>query len=238
VADACRLSHLSGGGGRLETLAAQLLSTQVRYVDAAGQEVETTLGDVDAARLTRALPVRRVGSRAGQKHYSGLFWSSTTRGHVPYESRLELDRLWLADFDTEVTWIAAQPMWLSGVDGEVCRRHAPDLLLTSGGHVVLVDVKPSEFAALPEVRAVFEWTSRLCRARGWTYEVFTGGDPVVLANIRALAVGRRCAVPELSFPRAAGVVGAFSDAWYGRLTVDLNTPIQLSDFTGGTNDCC
>lgn len=82
--------------GRLVSVAAQLLSTQVRYVDAEGREIETTLGHADVGRLSHALPVRRVGSRAGQKHYSGLFWSATTRGHVPYESRLELDRLWLA----------------------------------------------------------------------------------------------------------------------------------------------
>ena len=29
----------------------------------------------------------------GQKHYSGLYWSATTRTHVAYESRLELARL-------------------------------------------------------------------------------------------------------------------------------------------------
>lgn len=35
-----------------------------------------------------------------------------------YESRLELHRLWLADFDTDVTWIAAQQLWIVGRDGE------------------------------------------------------------------------------------------------------------------------
>lgn len=161
---------------------------------------------------------------------SGLFWSATTRGHVPYESRLELDRLWLADFDAEVTWIAAQPMWLSGLDDDVRRRHAPDLLLTKGRRVVVVDVKPAEFAALTEVRAVFEWTSRLCRARGWEYEVFTDADPVVLANIRALALGRRCAIPELT-PSQAGVMGVFADAWCGRVGFDLprHPPIDTGE---------
>ncbi|WP_289020079.1 hypothetical protein [uncultured Ornithinimicrobium sp.] len=60
--------------------AEQLLSTEVRYVDADGQEVVTALRKVDPARLARALPVRRTLSRAGQRHYSGLFWSATTRG--------------------------------------------------------------------------------------------------------------------------------------------------------------
>ena len=41
----------------------------------------------------------------GQRHRTGLFWSATTGGHVPYGSRLKLDRLWLADFDP-AAWIA------------------------------------------------------------------------------------------------------------------------------------
>ena len=45
----------------------------------------------------------------GQAHYSGWYWSATTGGHVVYESRLELARLLLADFDPRVAAIAAQP---------------------------------------------------------------------------------------------------------------------------------
>lgn len=65
--------------------------------------------------VCRALPVRRIRSRHQQRDCPGLFWSATTGGHVPYESRLELDRLWLADFDPDVSRIAAQPMWIVGV---------------------------------------------------------------------------------------------------------------------------
>ena len=39
--------------------------------------------------------------------------------------------------------------------------------------------------------AVLEWTGRLCRSRGWRYEVFHGGDAVVMANLRFVAQGRR-----------------------------------------------
>ncbi|HET9966639.1 MAG TPA: hypothetical protein VFQ68_00300, partial [Streptosporangiaceae bacterium] len=41
--------------------------------------------------------------RQGQAHYSGWYWSATTGGHVVYESRLELARLLMADFDPQVT---------------------------------------------------------------------------------------------------------------------------------------
>lgn len=33
---------------------------------------------------------------------------------VGYESLLERDRLWLADFDPTVLAIASQPLWMSG----------------------------------------------------------------------------------------------------------------------------
>ena len=51
-------------------------------------------------------------SARGQAHYPGYYWSATAGGHVIYESRLELARLLLADFDPDVTAIAAQPFLL------------------------------------------------------------------------------------------------------------------------------
>lgn len=127
-----------------------VLDTEVRYVSAGGEDVCTSLGELDGDRAVHGLPVRTIWSFAGQRHYPGLFWSTTTRRHVWYESLLELDRLWLADFDPDVAWIASQTMWLSGMDGSTRRRHVPDLLLKlrDGGFVV-VDVKPAKFAALP-----------------------------------------------------------------------------------------
>lgn len=169
-----------------------MLGVEVRYLAEDGSDVGTTLGALDVDRVCRALPVRRIPSYTGQRHYAGLFWSASTGGHVPYESRLELDRLWLADFDPQVSWIAAQPLWLAGRDGDAVRRHVPDLLLSRAGRPpLLVDVKPAEFADQPKVRAVFAWTSRLCAARGWDYEVWTGANSVRLANVRMLALGRR-----------------------------------------------
>ena len=171
-----------------------VLSTEVRYVDAEGSPVATTVGALDAARVSRALPVRKVGSHSGQRHYSGLFWSATTGGHVPYESRLVLDRLWLADFDPAVRWIASQPMWLSGRDGTQLRRHVPDLLLIGdAGPPLLVDVKPKQFADQPQAAAVFEWTNRICQAKGWRYEVWTGGSPVSVGqHPRRLGRAQQC----------------------------------------------
>ncbi|MDC3728941.1 TnsA-like heteromeric transposase endonuclease subunit [Rhodococcus sp. Rp3] len=165
---------------------------EVRYVQESGDPVATTLAPADPCRMIQGLPVRKVRSPPRRRHYAGMFWSATNRAHVLYESRLELDRLWLADYAPEVVRIAAQPMWLCGPDGNAKRRHVPDLLLQriDGGFTV-VDVKPAEFARRDEVAQVFAWTERVCASRGWSYEVWSGADPVVLANVRTIGAARR-----------------------------------------------
>lgn len=182
-----------------------MLEAEALYVSAEGEDVSTSLGRLSGDRVVHGLPVRSIRSFAGQRHYPGLFWSATTGGHVGYESLLELDRLWLADFNPQVEWLASQPLWLSGMDGATRRRHVPDLLLKlgGGGGFVLVDVKPEKFAALPEVAAVFDWTGRLAAAKGWRYEVWSGAPKTLLANVRWLAAGRRV---DLVAPRALEVV--------------------------------
>lgn len=166
--------------------------TELRYCTADGTEVVTTLADVDVAAVGSGSPVREFSWRPRQGNYPGWLWTSTTGTLVGYESLLERDRALLADFDTTVNEIVSQPFWLSGLDGDVRRRHAPDYLLTcTDSSVVVVDVKPARMCEEPEVAAVLGWTSRLCRSRGWRYEVFHGADPVVMANLQFLAQGRR-----------------------------------------------
>ncbi|MDO5740614.1 MAG: TnsA-like heteromeric transposase endonuclease subunit [Ornithinimicrobium sp.] len=225
------------------------LDTEVRYVAADGEAVTTSLRLLDLERASTALPVRRLRSHARQRHYCGRFWSATTGGHVPYESRLELDRLWLADFDPDVRWIAAQPMWFAGPDDGTTRRHAPDLLLTDQrGSMTVVDVKPAQFVKRSQVQAVFRWTARLCQAKGVGYQVWSGADPVALANIRGFAVARRGIQPsELAAAAAAArtgmKVGQVEDLlaacghprgrlavlgllWRGDWTVDMTKPVD------------
>jgi hypothetical protein len=230
----------------------RLRDIEVRYVRGDGELIVTTLGEVDAESVARGRPVRRARSYAGQRHYSGLFWSATTGGHVLYESRLELDRLLLADFDPDVEWLATQPMWLSGADGAKTRAHVPDLLtrLRAGGYLV-TDVKPAEFAARPEVAQVFAWTGRACAERGWRYEVWSGDAPAVLDNLRFLAQGRRpefldpealravrrvladgmtfaeveCEAAKLGIARAAIRPALLAVLWAGEWSVDLRRPL-------------
>ena len=51
------------------------------------------------ADVVAGLPVREFRSYKGRQHYSGWYWSATLNGLVVYESRLELARIMLADFD-------------------------------------------------------------------------------------------------------------------------------------------
>lgn len=76
--------------------------------------------------------------------------------------------------------------------------------MEAANEVVVVDVKPAEQLAKPEVAEVFSWTGRACQARGWRYEVWSGAEPTVLRNIRYVGAGRRREfVPEAAFAAAA-----------------------------------
>src|SRR6266545_4913363 len=111
--------------------------------------------DLDQVRLrdfAGSVPWRRWRSHHGQAHLSGSYWAATTGGHVVCESRLELARLLLADFDPQVAGIWAQPCRLvATVDGRQ-RQHVPDFLLASPtGEVSVVNVKPANRLADPKV---------------------------------------------------------------------------------------
>ncbi|WIX85705.1 TnsA-like heteromeric transposase endonuclease subunit [Amycolatopsis sp. DG1A-15b] len=147
--------------------------------------------EVDAALLSAAASWRTFRWHRGQKHYSGTYWSSTTRSHVSYESRLELTRLLYADFDNSVCGIVAQPFLLQKEISGRPRKHVPDfLLLTSSGPVV-VDVKPQRLLEKPEVAVVLGWTRREVECRGWRYEVWSEPPRGELETIRFLAGYRR-----------------------------------------------
>lgn len=169
-----------------------------------------------------------------------------------YESQLELARLLVADFDPSVAAIAAQPFWLRMLIGGRVRRHVPDFFLVRADESAqLVNVKPASRLADPEVAEALEWPGRLARDHGWEYEVWTGADPVYLANVRFLAGYRRpWAVPPgtadsvlaqwgpgdtlaaLSGRAAAGQGPGGARAavlrllWEQRLTADLHRPLD------------
>ena len=161
-------------------------SVSIRLPD--GTVSERPLRQVTAGQVVRAGPWRMTRSARGQAHYPGYYWSATSGGHVIYESRLELARLLLADFDPDVAAIAAQPFLLRALAGGRVRSHVPDFLLLHAGQTVeMVNVKPADRLADPAVAEALAWPGELFEGRGWGYEIWSGADPVVLANVRFLA---------------------------------------------------
>ncbi|MEV0133684.1 TnsA-like heteromeric transposase endonuclease subunit [Dactylosporangium sp. NPDC050688] len=233
----------------------RLASVGLRYrLFSGGDLVESTLARVVAADLATVGPVREFRWYKGRRFYSGWYWSSTTGGLVAYESLLELARILLADFDPDVSGIAAQPFQMREESARVTRRHVPDLLLSHrDGRVTVVDVKPAGRLADVKVRAVFGWTAELLSLRGWDFEVWSGADLVTLANVRFLAGYRRAftvdtdlcpALLELAdaqtsvggIERAAGALGAphvvrpvlLYLLWSGRLRTELSTVLSAA----------
>jgi hypothetical protein len=172
-------------------------SVSIRYGDGAVREV--AFAAVRLADFEGSVPWRRFRSVHGQAHYSGAYASATTCGHVVYESRLELARLLLADFDPRVVGIFAQPCLVRARVGDRVRRHVPDfLLVTASGVVRVVNVKPADRLDDPVVAQALAWPGELIEGHGWEYEVWSGSDRVLLENVRFLAAYRRPGVVEES----------------------------------------
>jgi hypothetical protein len=140
-----------------------------------GGEASFPLRQVQGRQVVAAVPWRKTRSARGQAHYPGYFWSATTGGHVIYESRLELARLLLADFDRSVTAIAAQPFLLQARVAGTARRHVPDFLLVHADKsVTVVSVKPARKLADPQTAEALAWPGRLIEDHGWQYELWSG----------------------------------------------------------------
>lgn len=211
-----------------------------------GSTADVWLRDATAELVLSGVPWRVIRSHKGQRHFPGLYWSSTRGGHVVYESRLELARLLLADADREIVGIAAQPFLVR--DSE--RRHIPDFLLArEDGSVLVVNVKPADRLECPRVAGALAWAGKVFSARGWGHEIWSGADPYVLSNVRFLAGYRRAALldPDAvatvsgldlegltmaeaeALARAAGVREPrpvlLHLVWLGALRVDLTSPL-------------
>ena len=104
---------------------------------------------------------------------------------------------------------------------------------------------------MPTLPPVMSWTRRLCDAKGWGYEVWSGVDPVLLRNIRFLATVRRESVvaedavgkvaavarPGMTIAQvetAAGIEivqarpASLTLLWKRRWSVDLSCPLTGS----------
>ncbi|MEU1144875.1 TnsA-like heteromeric transposase endonuclease subunit [Streptomyces sp. NPDC005863] len=188
----------AGGAQRIR----KVPMASIRYEDVSVREVPVR--QLRLADFSESKPWRDVRSVRGMAHYSGKYASTTAGGHVVYESRMELARLLLADFDPEVRGIFAQPCRLAARVGDRVQHHVPDFLLVMrSGTARVVNVKPADRLLNAKIAEALEWPGELFRQHGWGYEVWSGADRVLLENIRFLAGYRRPGVvPKDAVERA------------------------------------
>lgn len=122
-------------------------------------------------------------------------------------------------------------------------------------------MKPAVFLEKPRVRAQFEWTRAPCCGKGWFYEVFTAGVPIVLRNRKLLAGGRRpdrlpdgdlaeararlgeegvtldkvLARKPLTCDETAWRVIVFALVWSGEVLIDLRRPLSSEPILQATS---
>jgi hypothetical protein len=146
---------------------------------------------LDADAVAAGRPWRTFPWYLGQKNYAGLYWCATQNAHVGYESRLELSRLMLADFDPTARKIVSQPFQLQGtVAGERIRR-VPDYLVCTDSGPLVIDVKPLRRLQDPDVAHLLDVTRQVVESRGWRYEIASEPPKVEFMNVRFLAGYRR-----------------------------------------------
>lgn len=155
--------------------------------DADGAERETNFGNASEDVLRTAQPWRTFRWYYGQRHYSGTYATATMNQSAIYESRLELARLLLADFDQDVTHMVSQPFLMRAVVDGKTRRHVPDFLLFGQNKVTVVDVKPRSHLDDPTVVATFAWVRKVVENRGWFFEIASEPDRIHFNNVRFLA---------------------------------------------------
>ena len=154
------------------------------------------LTDVGIGQLYECSPVRTFRWHRGQQHFPGWYWSATERGHVMYESRLELLRLMIADFDADVVAIRSQPFRMAYTDSSgKRRRHVPDFaLVLSDQRLRIVNVKPADRLADAKVRESLDSAHAVLQACGFETEIWTGCDPQVATALRFIAGYRNAAL--------------------------------------------
>jgi hypothetical protein len=211
-------------------------------VDGRPAEREDPLATAHGVRFERARPVREFPAYRGQRNFPGLWWSSTMRDHVGYESWLKRDRVMQLDFSCEVVAFSSQPFWLTW-PGDPRRRHAPDYFARlADGTGLVIDIRADGDIG-PEAAEAIAVTREACRSVGWAYQLTGTLDPVQAANLRwladyrhprvlnpahssALAAAAARPVPLMEAARTAGdpiavLPSAFHMLWSGALETEL-----------------
>lgn len=215
-------------------------------------ELSTQLSELP---LEKVAAIREFFAWPGKPNYEGLWWSSTVRHHLCFESLLEAEYLMAADYDLDVVGIASQPMaFLWPRSCRPRRSHVPDFFLRlSNGDGCVVDVRDAR--RVDADRDQFALTRDACAEIGWQYRLFTGIESSVeRSNLRWLSgyrhdrhrpearsraavldafrfgntLGRGADLAAKSAQRSRDVLlgNVFHLIWVQELSVDLHTPFS------------
>lgn len=182
-------------GAAAEWLESLAWPVELGFVDALGVERRVASSSCAGVRFEDVRPVRSFRWSPGLGHFPGWYWTSTTGGHVGYESWLERDYVQALDFDQNIVGIASQPFWLYWEGERGRRRHAPDYFARrADGIGVVVDVRADDRIEAKDVEA-FAVAAQLCELVGWEFRRVGEIAAVLRANVRWLARYRhpRCA---------------------------------------------
>jgi hypothetical protein len=94
-------------------------------------------------------PARKIHNR-GCRRVIGRFPSSKTQQPLSWDSQIERDFLFHAEFDSSVAKISGQPFRVSYVMNGKRRRYTPDFLLEGPKKKLVVEVKPEDKTQAPE----------------------------------------------------------------------------------------
>lgn len=170
---------------------ARIECVEASFRDADGDKVSTSWAQLDADAVVHGRQWRNFPSYLGQRNYPGSYWCASEQRLVGYESRLELSRLMMLDFEPAVKNIASQPFWMRAkIDGRWLHR-TPDYLACTDRGPLVVDVTRAKNMTKPDFSRMLALTRQIVESRGWRYEVLHEPPKIEYLNIRFLAGYRR-----------------------------------------------
>lgn len=138
------------------------------------------------------MPARAVTNRYGGTHIIGQFPSLKMGCMVPFESRLEMDCLYLLDYDPLVMAFEAQPLVITYPDDKRTRQYVPDVRVQLQPPLapILLECKPTNRLEDPANQRKFAAAHIWCAAHGIQFAVVTDDllrEGVYYANVKRLA---------------------------------------------------
>jgi TnsA endonuclease N terminal len=133
-------------------------------------------------------PARKIQNR-GCHRVIGRFPSSKAKQSLWWDSQIERDFLFHAEFDSSVSKISGQPFRVSYVTNGKRRRYTPDFLLEGSNKKLVVEVKPHDKSQSPEFGLWKQAVSTVLEKNGYQFVVMTDTQiraQPLLANLKWL----------------------------------------------------